>query len=128
HVLQAALVVDQGQGVDLVIPDDVVAVMQAGGGGGGDELVDGGHELGDVEVVRHAGEAVVARGDDAQQLAVGAAVVGDGDGGVAGAGLEVQHVAEGRLRREVGVRGDEAFFVGFNAAHHVGFLLNGLGA
>jgi len=128
HILQVALGVNQGQGVDLVVPDDVVAVMQAGGIGGRDQLVQRGHELGNFEVHRHAGEAVVAGSDNAQQLAVGGAVIGDSNGGVAGAGLEVQHIAEGSLGREVGVRSDETLFVGLDAADHVGFLLDGLRA
>ena len=54
--------------------------------------------------------------------------MGNGNGGVAGAGLEVQHIAEGGLRRQVGVRGDKALLVGLDAADHIGLLLNGLGA
>ncbi len=34
HILQVAFLIDERQGVDLVVPDDVVAVMQAGGAGG----------------------------------------------------------------------------------------------
>ena len=128
HILQVTFGVHQGQRVDLVVPDDVVAIMQAGGVGSGDQLVQRGHEFGDLEVHRHAGQAVVAGGNDAQQLAVGRAVIGDGHGGVAGAGLEVQHIAEGSLRRQVGVRGDKALLVGLDAADHIGLLLNGLRA
>ena len=128
HILQVTFGVHQGQRVDLVVPDDVVAIMQAGGVGSGDQLVQRGHELGDLEVHRHAGQAVVAGGNDAQQLAVSRAVIGDGHGGVAGAGLQVQHIAEGSLRRQVGVRSDKALFVGLDAADHVGFLLDGLRA
>ena len=128
HILQMAFHIDERQGVDLVVPDDVVAVMQAGGGGGRDQLVQRGHELGDLEVHRHAGQAVVAAGHDAQQLAVGGAVVGDSDGGVTGAGLEVEHIAQGSLRGQVGVGGDKALLVGLDAADHIGLLLNGLGA
>ena len=102
--------------------------MQAGGGGGRDQLIQRSHELSDLEIHRHAGEAVVAGGDDAQQLAMGRAVVGDGNGGMACTGLEVQHVAQGSLRRQVGVGSDKALLVSLDAADHVGLLLDGLGA
>ena len=43
HILQVALGIHQRQGVDLVIPDDIVAVMQAGVGRCGNQLVQRGH-------------------------------------------------------------------------------------
>ena len=127
HVLQMAFLIHQGQGVDLVVPDDIVAIMQAGGGRRGDQLVQRSHELGDLQVVGHAGETIIAGSHNTQQLAMGGAVIGDGHGGVSGAGLEVQHIAEGCLRRQVGVGSDKSLLVGFNTAHHIRFLLNGLG-
>ena len=45
EVEQVTLLVDDGQGVELVIPDDVVGLLQGGRGGGGDELFARGHEL-----------------------------------------------------------------------------------
>ena len=128
HVLQTALLVDQGQGVDLVVPDDIVAVVQAGAGRGGHQLLDGGHELGDFQLAAHAGQAVIAGSHQAQQLAVGTAVVGNGDGGMAGTDFQVQHIGQGGLRRQVGVRSDKALLVRLDAADHVGFRLDALGA
>ena len=57
---------------------------------------------------------------------MGRAVIRDGNGGVARAGLEVEHIAKGGLRRQVGVRGDKALLVGLDAADHISLLLNGL--
>ena len=57
---------------------------------------------------------------------MGRAVIGDGNGGMAGTGLEVQHIAQSGLRRQVGVGSDKALFVGLDPAHHIGFLFDGL--
>lgn len=74
HILQVALLVYQRQRVDLVIPDDIVAVMQAGVGRCGNQLVQRGHELSHFQIGAHAGQAVVTGCHNAQQLAVGGAV------------------------------------------------------
>ena len=128
HILQAAFLIHKRQRVDLVVPDDVVAVVEAGVGGSHNQLVQRGHELGNLEVGGHTGQAVVAGGNDAQQLAVGAAVLRDGDGGVTGAGLEIQHIGQGRLRGKVGVGGYKTFLIRLDAANHIRLGLNRLGA
>ena len=47
---------------------------------------------------------------------------------MAGAGFQVQHVSQGSLRRQVGVRGDKALFVSLDTANHISLGLNGLRA
>ena len=105
-ILQVALGVHQRQGVDLVIPDDVVAVVQRGVLRSSDQLLDGGHKGGDGSVIRGMVDAVIAGGHDAQKLAVRSAVGGDGDGGVAGAGFQFQHIVQGGSGGQVGVGND----------------------
>ncbi len=58
-----------------------------------------------------AGEAVVTAGDDAHELAVRGAVVGDGHGGVAGALLQLHDLLQGHVGSKVGVALDEASLV-----------------
>ncbi len=128
HILQVALLVYQRQRVDLVIPDDIVAVMQAGVGRCGNQLVQRGHELSHFQIGAHAGQAVVTGCHNAQQLAVGGAVSRDGNGGMAGTGFQVQHISQGSLRRQVGIRGNKALFVSLDTANHISLGLNGLGA
>ena len=55
EVQQVVVLVHDGQGVELVVPDDVVGLFQGGGGGGGDELLARGHE------VTHLGTSVLMR-------------------------------------------------------------------
>ena len=124
---QMAVVGDDGQGVELVVPDDVVGHLQAGALGGEDELFHRGHELADGGGGIHAADTVVPAGDQAQQLAGAGAVVGDGHGGVAGALLESQHIGQRVAHTQVGVTGDEAGLVVFHLADHFGLLGNGLG-
>ena len=127
-ILQVALGIHQRQGVDLVVPDDVVAVVQGGVLRGSDQLLDGGHEGGNRSVIGGVVDAVIAGGHDAQQLAVGGAVSGDRDGGVAGAGLELQHIVQGSGGGQVGVGHDIAGLVALDAAHHGSLVLDALGA
>src|SRR5699024_8879698 len=84
EVFQASFLVHQGQGVVRVVPDDVVAVVQGGVLGGGDQVAHGGQEGGQRRVVGGVVDPVAAGGHDAHQPGAGGAVVGDGDGGVAG--------------------------------------------
>src|SRR5699024_4850903 len=86
--------------------------------GGGDELFPGGHEGRHLFLAGHAAHAVVPAGDDAQELAGGASVVGDGHGGEAVLGLERQDVGEGGLGGEVGGAHHEAGLVVFHPGDH----------
>ena len=73
-------------------------------------------------------DAVIAGSHDAQQLAVGGAVGGDGDGGVAGAGLQLQHIMQGGSGGQIGVGDDVACLEALDAADHSGLVLDALGA
>ena len=128
EVHQTVVVVDDGEAVELVVPDDVVGFLQGSGLGSGDQLLTGGHEGGDLVIGVHTGDAVVAAGDDAQQLAVGGAVGGDGHGGEAVAVLQSQHVGQGVVGGQVGSGGDEAGLVALDTGDHSGLILDGLGA
>ncbi len=62
---QVIVLVDDGQGVELLVPDEVVGVLQGDILVAHDELGARGHELGDELGVIIAAGAVVAAGDDA---------------------------------------------------------------
>ena len=102
--------------------------MQGGVFRGRDQLFDGGHEGGDGGVIGGVVDAVIAGGHDAQQLAVGGAVGGDGNGGVASAGLQLQHIVQGGRRGQIGVRDDITGLIALDAADHRCLVLNALGA
>ena len=72
-------------------------------------------------------DAIIAGSHDAQQLAVGGAVGGDGDGGVAGAGLQLQHIMQGGSGGQIGVGDDVACLEALDAADHSGLVLDALG-
>ena len=126
HVDEVLLVVYERQGVELVVPDDVVCGLEAGVRRGGDQLVERSHELLDLSLAAHAGYTVVAARYDAEQLAVCRAVIGDGHGGVAGALLEGQYLCKGGLRLYVGVGNDEAGLVALDAGYHSRFAFDRL--
>ena len=118
--------VDDGQGVELVLPDNVVGLAEARTLRRGDELFGGGHELADGRGRIHAADAVVAAGDDAEKLAVAAAVLGDGHGGVTRLLLERKHVIKAVSHAEIRVAEHKARLMILHAAHHLRLLLNGL--
>ena len=120
--------VHDGQAVQLVLPDNVVGLLQSGLLGGGDELGAGGHEVADLFRRLHPGNPVVPAGDNAQQLSVGGAVGGDGHGGEAVSGLQRQHVRQGGIRSQIGSGGDEAGLIALHLGHHGSLILNALGA
>ena len=120
--------IHNGQRVELVLPDDVVCFLERSGGGRGDELFARRHEFAHLQVRSHAAHAVVAARHYAEEPAVGGSVLGDGDGRIAVALLEREHVGERVVRREVRSRRHKARLVVLHAAHHLGLALDGLGA
>ena len=128
EIHQVVILVHDGQAVELVLPNDVVGFLQGGVRRGGDQLLTGGHEIPDLVGGSHTADTVVAAGADAQELAVGGAVLGDGHGGEAVALLQRQHVGEGGLRGQIGSGGDKTGLIALHPCHHGGLILNGLGA
>ena len=127
-VQQVAVSIHNGQGIELVIPDDVVGFLQGGFGGSGNQLFQRGHEGCHLVGGLHPGHPVVTAGHDAQELAVGGAVGGDGNGGEAVAGLQCQNICQGVLRGQVGGRGDKAGLVILHLGNHGCLILDGLRA
>ncbi len=128
HIAQALVFVHQRQHVQFRFPDDVVGFGERQVGVRVNETVKGSHEFRDRRVHRHARDAIIAAGDDAEELTSRLAVFGDGHRGVARLRFELQYFAEGRRRLDVRVAGDEAGFIAFDAAHHLRFLFRRLRA
>ena len=123
---QVVVLVHDGQGVELVVPDDVVGLLEGDVLVAHDEALARGHELADLLLVVVAAGAVVAARHDAEELAAGGAVVGDGHGGVAGAGLELHDLLHRHVRREGGVGLHEAGLVVLDGLDHGRLLLGRL--
>lgn len=67
EIQQAAVGVQNGQGVELMLPDDVVCFLQRRLRRRGDELFQRRHERADLLAAVHAGDAVIAARNDAEQ-------------------------------------------------------------
>ena len=124
---QVIVVVDDGQGIELVVPDDVVRNLEADVLVAHDELLTRGHELGDLRLVVIATGAIVTAGDDAQELALGSAVVGNRHGGVAGLLLELNDLLHGHVGGQRGIGLNEAGLVILDGLDHSGLGLGALG-
>ena len=101
EVEQVVVFIHDGQRVELVLPDDVVSLLERGRRRSGDELFARSHELAHLQISAHAAHAVVAARHDAEELAVGRCVLGDGDGREAVFLLEGQHVGQRVLACQV---------------------------
>ena len=128
EVFQVALSIHQRQRVDLVVPDDIVAVVQRGILRCGDQLLDGSHKGGNGSIIGGVVDTVITGGHNAHQLAVRSAIGSDSNGGVAGAGLELQHIVQGGGRSQVGIGDHITGLIALDAAHHGSLVLNALGA
>ena len=128
QIKKVALVVDDGKGVELVVPDDVVRFLEARVGRGDDELLTRGHELRNGRIEAHTGKAIVAARDDAEQLALRLAALGDGHGSMTALLLQSDDVGEGRIGGKVGIAAHEARLVILDASDHGRLVLDGLGA
>ena len=124
---QMAVLGNNGQGVELVIPDDVIGRFQAGALRCVDELLHRRHEIRHLGVGVHAADPVIPAGDQTQHLAGTGAVIRDSHGGVTGALLQSQHICQGIRHPEVGVADDEARLVVLHPTDHGRLRLNGLG-
>ena len=120
------VVVDDRQSVELVVPDDVVGNLEADVLVAHDKLLTRGHELGDLLLVVIAAGAIVTAGDDAQELALGSAIVGDRHGGVAGLLLELDDLLHGHVGGQRGIGLNETSLVILNGLNHSSLGLRGL--
>lgn len=111
-----------------MLPDDVVCFLQRRLRWRGDELFQRRHERADLLAAVHAGDAVIAARNDAEQAAVRRAVIRDGDGRIAVLRLERQNVRQCAVRRQVGRRDDKARLVVLDAGDHRRLGFNGLRA
>ena len=93
EAIEAAVFIEDRQGIDLVVPDDVIGFGEGDAVIGFDKFVDRGHEVFDLFALVHAAYAVVSGGNDAYHFAVGGAVFRDGDGGVTGLCFEGEDVS-----------------------------------
>ena len=124
---EVIVVVNDGQGVELVVPDDVVGNLEADVLVTHDELLTRGHELGDLRLVVIATGAIVTAGDDAQELTLGSAVVGDRHGGVTGLLLELDDLLHGHVGGQRGIGLNETGLVILDGLDHSGLGLGALG-
>ena len=128
HIDQVLAVVDQRERIELVLPDDVVGDLQRGIGRRRDELVKRRHEFGNGGIGAHAADAVIAAGDDAQQLAFCGTVLGHGNGGVTGLFLQSKDISQRRVGTDVGIGLDKARLIALDASDHGRLVLDGLRA
>ena len=111
-----------------MLPDDVVGLLERDAEAADLELGKGRHEVLDAGILGGGAEAIVAAGDDTEETAVGAAVLGDAYGGVSRPAAQGEDLAKGSIGADIGVAGDEARLKLLHAAYHLGLLCDGLRA
>ena len=124
---EVIVIVDDGQGVEFVVPDDVIGNLKADVLVAHDELLTRGHELGDLRLVVIAAGAIVTAGDDAQELTLGGAVVGNRHSRVTGLLLELNDLLHGHIGGQRGIGLNETSLVILDGLDHGGLGLGALG-
>ena len=125
---QAAVITDNRKLVDLVVPDEVIGLTDGHAFLCGDNLLDGGHELGDLFVRTHAADTIITARDDTQQFSACGAVICNGDRGVSGLFFQIEDVLKGRVRADIGITGNKPRLKALGAGYHRGFALDCLGS
>ena len=92
HGDKIVVLVDDGQLIDLVIPDDIIRFFKGCPFIGENQLLERSHERPDLGVRRRPAEAIISACKDTHQSAVRSSVIGDGDGGVSGPVLDCQGI------------------------------------
>ena len=128
EAVELAIFKENGEGIDFVVPDNVVGFGKGDAVLGGDQFFQRGHEIFNFFRFIHTAHAIVTAGNDAHQFAAGGAVVGNGYGGMAGLCFQSQYIGQGVFRRKVGIAGNKACLLGFDSGNHGCFLFRGLGA
>ena len=122
-ITESSVVVDDRQRVELVVPDDIVGLLQGGAFLCPDQLIIGRHELAHGSGQFHPADAVVPAGHNADQLSVRCTVFRHSHGRMAGFLLQGKDIAKRRIRAEVGIAADEPGFVALGTPHHGRLIL-----
>ena len=125
---EVVVLIDDGQGIELVLPDDVVGFLEGDAEATDLELGEGGHKVLDERILGRGADAVVTAGDDTEQTAVGRAVFGDADRRVTHSGTQSEDITQRSVGANVGVARYEACLELLHAAYHFGLLSDGLRA
>ena len=120
--------IDDGEGVELMLPDDVVRFLEGDAQTTNLELREGGHEVLHQRILWGGADAVVTAGDHSEETTVRRAVFCDPNGRVSRLGTQCEDIAEGGVGANVRVAGDEAGLELLDTAYHLRLLCDGLRA
>ena len=101
EIHEPALGVHDGERIELVFPNDVVRFLEGRTFGSGYELFKRRHKFADTKLRTHAADTVVTARNDAEELSVCGAVVGDRHGGVAVFRFKLKHIRQSLLRHDI---------------------------
>ncbi len=126
HVHQIAVLVDDGQRIDLMVPDDIVGLLQGNVIRADDHFRNRGHEGTDRIRHLHPAYPVVTARHDAFEMAMGRPVTRDGHRGMARLFLQFQHICQSAVGAQVGIADHETGLVALDAGNHGRFALDAL--
>ena len=123
---QIPLFGDNGQSVQLIVPNNVVGFLQGGTFRCGDQLLRRSHKVLYLSGGLHAADTVITTSHQTQQLTGTGSVIGDRHGSVTGTLLHVQHIGQSILQTQVRVTDHKTRLIIFDLTDHLGLFLNGL--
>ena len=128
HVQQTAFIINDGQRIEFMIPDNIISLLQGRILFPYDHLLDRGHKIFHLRRQIHTADTIVTAGNDTFQTSVYGSVAGHCHSRMTCLFFQRQNVFQGAVRSNVGITGHKAGPVTFYIAHHLGFVFNRLGA
>ena len=101
EVDQVVVFIDDGEGVELMLPDDVVRFLEGDAQATNLELSEGSHEVLHQRILWGGADAVVTAGDHPEETTVRRAVFCDPNGRVSRLGTQSEDIAEGGVGANV---------------------------
>ena len=128
HITQISFLAENRQGVQLVVPDDIVRFLERCPLFCPDQLGERGHEFGHLGRGIHTGHAVVAACNDTDKLARASTVLGHRNRGMSGFRLQRNDVRKRGVGLDVGVADNKTRLVILGASDHRRLILHRLRA
>ena len=127
HVEQTAFIVDDGQSVQFMFPNDVVSFLQRGVFTSNNHFFNGSHEFFNLGIGVHTAGTVVTAGNDTFQFTINGAVRGNSNGGVTGAFFQSDNICQSAVRTDIRIAAYETCTMAFYTSNHCSFVFDGLG-
>ena len=126
HVKQTAFFINDGKGVQFVIPNDVVSFLQSGFFASNNQFINRSHKFFNFGVRIHTARTVVTASNETFQFAINGTVGSNSNSGVTSAFFQSEDVSQSAIRTDIGITSYETCAMAFNTSNHCSFVFDSL--